>query len=194
MLAAILLGVGYLCGAIPTGLLVARRLGAPDPRTAGSGNIGATNLARLAGWRAGAVTLAGDALKGAAPVALALALGVGAAAAALLAAAAVVGHCHPVTLGFAGGKGVATAAGGFAVVAPAAVACALGAWLLAMAATRTSAVASLTASAALVAALFLLGAPPSASLAGTATAALIFARHRDNLRRLARRREPKVRT
>ena len=125
MLVAILLLFGYLAGAVPTGLLIARRLGAPDPRTVGSGNIGATNLARVAGWRAALVTLLGDATKGALPTGLALALGVGAEEAALVAAAAVVGHCLPVTLDFVGGKGVATAAGGFAVVAPPEIASAM---------------------------------------------------------------------
>jgi len=193
MLVAILLLFGYLAGAVPTGLLIARRLGAPDPRTVGSGNIGATNLARVAGWRAALVTLLGDATKGALPTGLALALGVGAEEAALVAAAAVVGHCLPVTLDFVGGKGVATAAGGFAVVAPPEIACAIGAYLVGLLLTRTSALGSLAACATLLLALILSGAPSGVSLAGGGVVALIVARHGDNIRRLLGRRDSKVR-
>ena len=100
----------YLCGSIPFGLLIARAVSGADVRTVGSGNIGATNVARAAGRPAAIATLALDALKGLVPVLIAsrteqappmLASG--------CAVAAVLGHCFPVWLGFRGGKGVATA-------------------------------------------------------------------------------------
>ncbi len=193
MIVLILVALGYLAGALPTGLLVARLLEAPDPRGVGSGNIGATNLARVAGWRAGLVTLAGDGAKGALPVLLAAGLGVGVAGQAAVGAAAVVGHCWPVTLGFSGGKGVATAAGAFVVLSPLAVGLALLAYLAGLAATRTSSVGSLLACAVLVSGLLLSSAPLPVTVAGAGVVILIVVRHRDNVRRLLERREIKVR-
>ncbi len=113
----------YLLGSVPTGLVVARLLGGPDPRQAGSGNVGAANLYRLLGRNAGILTLLGDALKGALPVFLALSwlAPLGAwhdAAVAVVGLAAVLGHIWPVFLLFQGGKAVATAFGVVAVLCP----------------------------------------------------------------------------
>ncbi len=115
--------LAYLVGSIPSGLLVARALGGPDPRQFGSGNLGTANVYRLLGRKAGALTLLGDAAKGALPVALAqLTLtSLGAwqeAGVALVAAAAVTGHVFPLYLGFKGGKAVATTFGVVAVLSP----------------------------------------------------------------------------
>ena len=102
-----LLLFSYLLGSVPFGLLVARVLGGPDPRSLGSGNLGAANLYRLLGVKGGGLTLLGDVLKGALPTLLALywltSLGPWQdAAVALVAAAAVLGHVFPVYLGFQG--------------------------------------------------------------------------------------------
>lgn len=105
-----LMAGAYLLGSIPFGLVLCKLLGKADPRNAGSGNIGATNVARLAGKPIGAATLLLDVAKGAVPVFLAAAWlpeWQGAA----VGLAAFVGHCYPVYLGFKGGKGVATAMG-----------------------------------------------------------------------------------
>ncbi|MCB2186590.1 MAG: glycerol-3-phosphate 1-O-acyltransferase PlsY [Deltaproteobacteria bacterium] len=116
LFALYLLG-GYLLGAVPFGLLVARVWGAPDPRTLGSRNIGATNVSRAAGKSAGVATLLLDAAKGAVPVIL-TGLWFPAWQAALVGLAAFAGHCWPVYLRFRGGKGVATALGVYAALSP----------------------------------------------------------------------------
>ncbi|MCI0574380.1 MAG: glycerol-3-phosphate acyltransferase, partial [Myxococcaceae bacterium] len=118
-MAPLLLVAGYLCGSVPFGVLVARWLRGVDVRQRGSGNIGATNVARVAGKRLGLVVLLLDALKGAAPVVLARALLPGEAALQAAAGlAAVLGHVFPVWLRLRGGKGVATALGVAAVLVP----------------------------------------------------------------------------
>jgi glycerol-3-phosphate acyltransferase PlsY len=107
----------YLAAAVPFGLVLTTLYGGDvDVRAAGSGNIGATNVARTAGWRLGLVTLAGDVLKGAVPVAIAMAVQAGSAITAATGAAAFSGHVFPLTLRFAGGKGVATALGALALL------------------------------------------------------------------------------
>ncbi len=106
----VLVAVGYLLGSIPFSYIVSQRLGQIDIRTKGSGNTGATNVYRVLGRKIGLIAFAGDFLKGV------LAAGIGyliygTDGAAICATVAVVGHCYPFTLGFKGGKGVATAAG-----------------------------------------------------------------------------------
>jgi len=91
----------YLIGAIPTGVVLTRMFGATDIRNSGSGNIGATNVYRVAGKKLGILTLLGDALKGAIPVLIAMKLlALGEAQVGAVAAAAFIGHCYPVYLGF----------------------------------------------------------------------------------------------
>jgi glycerol-3-phosphate acyltransferase PlsY len=111
----------YLLGSIPTGLVVARVLGHDDPRSAGSGNIGATNVGRTMGKKAGVVTLVGDALKGLIPTVWALGTFHSPWASATVATAAYLGHLYPVYLRFRGGKGVATGLGVFLALAPGSV-------------------------------------------------------------------------
>src|SRR6185295_4270298 len=108
-------GGGYLLGSIPCGLLLLRVVGGPDPRRVGSGNIGATNVARAGGRKLGLLTLALDA--GKAALAAALAALSGPEAAAVAGTAAVVGHSFPAWLAFRGGKGVACFLGAACVVA-----------------------------------------------------------------------------
>ena len=119
---------GYLLGSVPTGLLLTRLFSKVDPREAGSGNIGATNIYRIAGKRLGVVTLIGDILKGLIPIAVASAWGLvdrwGVSRdvwIALVGLSPVVGHIFPIFLGFKGGKGVATALGVYLAVSPVAV-------------------------------------------------------------------------
>ena len=109
---AALVALAYLAGSIPFGLLITRAVSGQDVRAVGSGNIGATNVARAAGRSAAALTLLLDALKGLLPVLLAAHLTgpEGGLVTAACAIAAVLGHCFPVWLRFRGGKGVATAA------------------------------------------------------------------------------------
>ncbi len=182
-------------GAIPFGLLLARAFADVDVRGAGSGNIGATNVARTAGKGLGIATLLLDALKGALPVvvarlvldgpdALAWVCGAG--------AAAVIGHVFPVWLRFKGGKGVATAAGVFLALAPLATGIALGVFVVAFAIGRVVSVASLLASLTLVGALVLIDGRQPVWITGVALVALIFVRHAGNLSRLVQGREGKL--
>ena len=102
---------GYLLGSISAAIIVCKLMGLPDPRSEGSRNPGATNVARIGGKKAAALTLLGDMLKGLLPVLLAHALDAGAVVLAGTALAAFLGHLYPVFFGFQGGKGVATALG-----------------------------------------------------------------------------------
>jgi acyl phosphate:glycerol-3-phosphate acyltransferase len=187
----------YLLGSVPFGLLFARILGGKDVRRHGSGNIGATNVSRVAGPLAGILTLILDALKGSASVWMAARLTGNSAAAMMLAGiAALVGHCFPVWLKFRGGKGVATALGIFAALSPAAALAALIVFALAIAFWRYVSLGSLAAAAAmplLICFLWAPGhAPPMVVTVGTLFAtALVFYKHRENLRRLTRGTEPK---
>ena len=107
----LLIAGGYLFGSISTAIIVCKLMGLPDPRTTGSRNPGATNVARLGGKKAAALTLAGDMLKGLVPVLIAHALQASPTILAATALAAFLGHLYPVFFGFQGGKGVATALG-----------------------------------------------------------------------------------
>ncbi|MEJ5358568.1 MAG: glycerol-3-phosphate 1-O-acyltransferase PlsY [Desulfobacterales bacterium] len=194
-----LLAASYLLGAVPFGVLFARFFSAVDPRRSGSGNIGATNVARTAGPAAGLATLAADLLKGFLPAAAALSAFTGpeapfahiAPAAALLAFA---GHCFPLYSGFrGGGKGVATAAGGFLALAPYAVAVAAAAFFLAFLACRRVSVGSLSAAAVLPWAVYFSTGSGAQTAAAAAVCLLVFLRHADNLRRLAAGTEPRFR-
>src|SRR5665213_4457071 len=156
MAAAIVLG--YLLGSVPFAFIIARRWGNPgnpgnpgmnDLRVAGSGTVGATNVARTVGLRAGVVVALLDMAKGAAGVLLAERLDGATAAAAAAGLAAIVGHVYPVWLRFHGGKGVATACGVFTVLAPVAAAIAMAIFAAAVFVTRYVSLASLLASVAL---------------------------------------------
>jgi len=110
----------YLIAAVPTGIVLARVMGYEDVRDKGSGNIGATNVYRVAGKLAGVLTLAGDILKGFLPLlACKTWLAPTSAQLGIACAMAIVGHCYPVYLKFRGGKGIATALGIFLVMSSA---------------------------------------------------------------------------
>ncbi len=180
----------YLLGSVPFGLLTARLMGGPDPRSGGSGNIGATNVTRLAGKTAGAVTLLLDAAKGWLPMALALGWFDPSWGAAAVGLAAFLGHCYPVYLRFKGGKGVATALGVLLAASPWAGLIALGiiaglAW-----GTGRMAVGSLAGCAAAPLALLALRAPAPLTALALAMAVLVAVRHRDNIARLRAGQEP----
>lgn len=111
LISYLLVILGYLCGSVASAVIVCRLLGLTDPRTEGSRNPGATNVLRLHGKKAAALTLAGDVLKGLLPVLLARALEAPITIVALTGLAAFIGHLYPVFFGFRGGKGVATLIG-----------------------------------------------------------------------------------
>ena len=178
-----LIAFGYLCGSIPWGVLFARVAGV-DVRRTGSGNIGATNVARSAGLGAGVATLAADVLKGALPVVVAERSGVTDGVAAAVGVAAFVGHVFPLTLRFAGGKGVATALGVLATLAPLAALSALVVFAAVVALTRYVSLGSLVGAGCAPPAVALFGYPGPVLVASLAMTAVIVVRHRDNFARL----------
>jgi glycerol-3-phosphate acyltransferase PlsY len=111
LIPSLLVLAAYLLGSVSSAILVCRALGLPDPRTQGSNNPGATNVLRIGGKKAAAITLVGDSLKGVIPMVAAHLLGMGPAVLAAVGLAAFLGHLYPVFFGFRGGKGVATALG-----------------------------------------------------------------------------------
>jgi acyl phosphate:glycerol-3-phosphate acyltransferase len=186
---------GYLLGSIPFGYLLVRAFRGADVRTTGSGNIGATNVARTSPIL-GLLTLVFDALKGIAAVGLALTMFPGDRTVAFVAAlAAISGHVFPVWLRFRGGKGVATGVGSFLLLTPKAILLAMAVFVAMMAMFRYVSLASVTAAATLpVFALLLREGPSSAQIVLLATSsALIILKHRQNIRRLLAGVEPKFR-
>ncbi len=180
---------GYLAGSVPFGYLAGRLLLGVDVRRVGSGNIGATNVARAGGRTLGVAVLLLDAAKAIVPILVARRLlggGPGTELGAVtVAVAAFAGHLFPVWLGFRGGKGVATGFGIFLVLAPWAAAAGIAAWLLAYAPTRISSVGSLAGTAVAVIGGFALHGPGRPTpWAGLAIGLLILFRHRDNVRRI----------
>jgi glycerol-3-phosphate acyltransferase PlsY len=187
----------YLLGSVPFGVFFAKLFGRTDIRKAGSGNIGAANVARVAGLLPGILTLLLDAAKGAAAVWLAARFTQDSATWMILAGlAALIGHCFPVWLKFRGGKGVATAAGIFGVLCPLALVAAVALWLLVVIFWRYVSLASIAAAAAMPLLVYLLWAPgyapPHAVSIGTlGVAALIIGKHDANLQRLFTGEEPR---
>ena len=187
--------IAYFVGSIPIGLLFARSRDI-NLRTIGSGNIGATNVARALGTKMGLFVLVLDAGKGALPLAIALLLELDRSADPFFLAAtgfaAMMGHCYPVWLLFRGGKGVATALGVFLVVDPLTAAIAVGVFLGLVLATRIVSVGSVTAAASLPLLLWLFARSDAAVTLGLAGALLVIFQHRENLGRLWRRQEPRL--
>ena len=184
---------GYLVGSISSAVFVCRLMGLPDPRQGGSGNPGATNVLRLGGKRAAAVTLAGDFLKGLVPVLAAMGLGVRPEVVAATALGAFLGHLYPVFFGFRGGKGVATAAGVWAAVSWKAILILVGIWLAVILTSRYSSLAALSATAALPLVLLYVDADRSYVILSLVIVVLLVWRHRTNIGRLARGEESRVR-
>ena len=189
--AAAVLLLSYALGTFPTAALVGRSHG-HDPTREGSGNPGATNVYRLAGRRAAALVFAGDFLKGVAAAALGAAAGDRTLALAC-GAAAVLGHCYPVTRRFRGGKGVATGGGFVTAVFPPTVAAAAVAWIVVVRLTRKASSASLVAVGVTLAGVAILAGVGVDTAIVTAAALLVVARHAGNLARLMRGEERTLR-
>jgi acyl phosphate:glycerol-3-phosphate acyltransferase len=184
--------LAYLCGSIPFGLLIAKAVTGTDVRAVGSGNIGATNVARAAGRPAAIATLFLDALKGVVPVLLAERVPQAPPMLAPVCAfAAVLGHCFPVWLRLRGGKGVATGLGVALGLAPWAAVAGAATWLAAYKLLRISSVGSL-AGVAVALGVALLTADRYAVYGLFAVSLLIILRHRPNIRRLLAHQEGQV--
>jgi glycerol-3-phosphate acyltransferase PlsY len=187
----------YLLGSIPFGLILAKLFGGMDVRKGGSGNIGATNVARVVGPLAGILTLILDAAKGAAAVLLAERLSNYSATWMMIAGmAALLGHCFPVWLKFKGGKGVATAAGVFLALCSLAFLGAILLFIVVVAFWRYVSLGSISSAAAIPLLMYFLWAPGHApplivTLGSLAIALLVIYKHDSNIQRLLEGVEPK---
>ncbi len=188
--------IAYLLGSIPFGLLFARLFARKDIRQVGSGNIGATNVTRVAGPLPGILTLLFDAGKGALAVLIAARVTNHSASSMMLAAiVALLGHCYPIWLRFRGGKGIATGLGVFSALAPFAGLSSLAIFIIVALAWRYASLASVAAAAAMPLLVYLFWAPghapPLVIIFGTLFATtLVIYKHDANLRRLMEGKEP----
>ena len=187
--------LSYLLGAIPVGILVARKYGHNDLTQKGSGNIGATNVARVVGKKAGIITLIGDITKGLLPV-LFFSVLIGTdtwqkqTIVALAGLAAFLGHIFSIFLKFKGGKGVATATGVFLGLCPLAVFVDVVIFAFVAWRWRYVSLASLSAALAMPVLMGLFSDKKVYILLAVVIAFLIFYRHKDNIKRLLAGREP----
>ncbi len=182
----------YLLGSISSAVVVARLMRLQDPRTVGSGNPGATNVLRYGGKRAAVMTLIGDVLKGVVAVALTRLVTHDEVIIAAAMGAVFLGHLYPVFFGFKGGKGVATALGAYLGFDPLLGGMLAGIWLLVALISRYSSLSALVAAA--LSPLLLWWRHPQFGVVGVgvAVAALLFWRHRQNIRRLLGGTETKI--
>lgn len=187
-----LLVAAYLVGSIPWSYLIVRLAQGMDIRTVGSGNVGATNVLRTAGKKAGIAALLLDATKGVAVVLVARVLGAPPSVVGVAAVAVVLGHVFPVFLGFRGGKGVATAAGALGALAPVVLAFSLLGFIVLVVWKRYVSLGSVV-TAVLFPVLAWIGGRigwiarderPWVVLSSTAIAAVVLLKHQSNLRRL----------
>ncbi len=188
----LLMAAAYLLGSLPSGLVVCRSFKAPDPREGGSGSLGATNVARMAGIAAGVITLLIDVAKGAAPVWFGLSM-LEPWQAALLGLASFLGHIWPVYLRFKGGKGVATCMGVVLAFCPLALLGMLAVFLAAYLPFRFVSVGSMSASVSASAWLAIFGAPGAVIFCTSVMALLILWKHRGNINRLKKGEEHRLR-
>ncbi|MBK7863128.1 MAG: glycerol-3-phosphate acyltransferase [Archangiaceae bacterium] len=189
----LLIALGYFAGSIPFGVILTRYLAGKDVRASGSGNIGATNVARVAGKKLGAVVLVLDAAKGALPVLLAMRLLPGEYRLhAFVGLAAFLGHVFPIWLRLHGGKGVATAAGVLGVLVPMAALAGLVVFVVLVLIFRVASVGSLAGAVTALGVSFFLGKPVEYPVLGAVLLGLMVFTHRGNIGRLLTRRENKV--
>ena len=184
--------VAYLLGSFSFGLLVARWYGQVNLREGGSGNIGATNVARTVGRTPALLTLLGDSAKGCAAVLMAQWWGASLAVTALAALAAVMGHVFPVYYRFQGGKGVATSLGVMIPLLPWPTLGAVVVWVVVTLSLRYVSVASMLAALIVPMLALLRGDPPPLVMAAGAAALLILGTHRGNLQRLVQGTEARL--
>ncbi len=181
MLLPILLG--YAIGSLPLGFLAARRRGI-DLRKSGSGNVGAANAYRTSGLGIGVAIMLIDLAKGTGAVMVAERLGGGVAGPVAAGVAAVLGHVYPPWLGFRGGRGVATATGVFAVLAPAATAVAAVAFVVTVWWTRYVSLGSVVGCAVLAGGAAVADGRLPVVIGAVVVAGIVVERHRSNLARL----------
>jgi acyl phosphate:glycerol-3-phosphate acyltransferase len=183
----------YLLGSVPTGYILGSVAGV-DVRKAGSGNVGATNVARVVGKRYGILTLVADIAKGFVPVIVALNIGLTSTATSFAGIAAFLGHLYPVFLRFQGGKGVATALGVFLGLAPWATLILMAIFVLVLLAARVVSLSSMVAAGCAPIVIWLFFHSPILVGMSLFIALMIVLRHRGNIQRLLSGTEPRLGT
>ncbi len=192
VIAVLLILLAYLFGSVSSAVLVCRALGLPDPRTSGSLNPGATNVLRIGGRPAAAMTLAGDFLKGVLPVSLVLGFGGSPNLAAAVGVGAFLGHLFPVFFSFHGGKGIATGLGVLLAWSWTAFLGTTGVWLLVAVLFRYSSLAGMSSFVAASVWLLVLGEPAPMVIGMLVIAVATLWRHQSNIRNLLAGTEKKL--
>ena len=189
----LLIVIGYLLGSVPVGFILGLRSGI-DVRESGSGNVGATNVARVVGKRQGILTLIADTAKGFLPVILAMQLGASLPATILVGTAAFLGHLYPIFLKFKGGKGVATALGVFLALAPMATLVLVVLFGITVLTSRIVSLSSILTALASPILFWFLAYPPWVVGMAAFIALAITWRHQNNIRRMMNGSEPRFRS
>ena len=189
----LLIVIGYLLGSVPVGFILGLRSGI-DVRESGSGNVGATNVARVVGKRQGILTLIADTAKGFLPVILAMQLGASLPATILVGTAAFLGHLYPIFLKFKGGKGVATALGVFLALAPMATLVLVVLFGVTVLTSRIVSLSSILTALASPILFWFLAYPPWVVGMAAFIALAITCRHQKNIRRIMNGSEPRFRS
>jgi glycerol-3-phosphate acyltransferase PlsY len=193
MLVESLLVIGaYLMGSISSAIIVCRLMGLPDPRTQGSNNPGATNVLRIGGKKAAAITLLGDSLKGVVPMLIAHLFDATPMVLALTGLAAFLGHLYPVFFGFKGGKGVATALGVQFGLHPGVGAGVGLIWLFMAKVVNISSLSALVSMALAPLIVWLIWPAPELVAMQILVSLILFWRHRSNIRNLLQGKEGKI--
>ena len=186
----LLVVIGYLLGSVPVGFIVGLRSGI-NVRETGSGNVGATNVARVVGKRQGILTLIADTAKGFLPVILAMQLGASLVATVLVGAAAFLGHLFPIFLKFKGGKGVATALGVFLAMAPMTTLVLVAVFAIMVLTSRIVSLSSILTAVTAPIVFWLFAYPPVIVGMAAFIALAITWRHHGNIRRMMNGSEPR---
>ena len=184
MMEWLLVPLAYFTGSVSSAIIVCRVMGLADPRENGSGNPGATNVMRIGGKKAAAITLLGDALKGLLPVLLAKILGVDGLVLSLVVFAAFMGHLYPVFFEFKGGKGVATSLGVMLGVHWLLGAAALATWILVYKVGKISSLAALVAATLAPLYVWFIVGDMNLLITFSAISLILLWRHKSNIQRL----------
>ena len=188
----LLTATAYLLGSVSSAIIVCRFMGLPDPRTQGSNNPGATNVMRIGGKKAAAITLFGDSLKGLLPMLVGHWMDAGANLLAAIGLAAFLGHLYPIFFGFRGGKGVATALGvQFGLYWPVGSSVAV-IWLFVAKVLKISSASALVCMALAPVIVWYFTAEPALILMQVIISVLLFWRHRSNIRNLLSSSEDRI--
>ena len=195
LITATLIGLtvfSYLMGSLSTAIIVCKLMGLPDPRTQGSQNPGATNVLRIGGKKAAAITLAGDAVKGLIPVLIGHALSQSMTQLGIIGLAAFLGHLYPVFFSFRGGKGVATAFGVIVGISWMSGLAVLATWLVMAQLFKISSLSALTAAVLTPLYLWLIEDSQALLFMGLIMSVLLIIRHRSNIKNLISGKETKI--